>query len=86
MTDEKDIYIDLNKVIRLEFQDGTKLDIQIFDGHLTKTQDIYFINNESPLAQAILKKKEGDKIKFVSDNKVQEVKILKVVTNPKHIS
>lgn len=86
MADDKDIYIDLNKVIRLEFQDGTKLDVQIFDGSLTKRQDIYFINHLSPLAKAIIDRKKGDKIKFKNDNKIQVVTIVDIYRDPKNVS
>lgn len=81
-----DINIDINRLITLEFQDGTVLDVQIVDHKLSKKQDVYLINHESPLAKAILDKRKGDKIRFRSDNKIQEVTILEVIEKPKHFS
>ncbi len=84
MRDQDDM--DLNRIIKLKFEDGTVLDVQIIDGKLTKAQDIYLINHESPLAKAISDKRKGDKIRFKSDNQIQEVTILEVIEKPKHIS
>lgn len=75
------LIVNLNKSVKIRFKKGDELVIRIVDQkQIDKTEqsEEFLVNNNTPIAQAILGHTVGEKIKYRVEGKTQLVTIMEI--------
>lgn len=78
---QQNLVVNLNKLVKIRFKEGEEFVIKIVGekqiNQMEKSEE-FLVDTKTPIAQAILGRGVGEKIKYMVEDNIQQVSILEI--------